>query len=473
MTKMTNKNNLRLKQTGFSLVELAVVLAVVGVLAIGSVSLYSEQRTHVLWQEGDSKLAFVKSSLLKFVRINKFMPCPDTNGNGFENRTARACSGDTGTVPFNDLGLSSADIKDSWGNTFIYAVNQSSTTATNMVDCFISLNSACYFNNAAPPQFNLDTLPVMGNLGVGNLKVCSGSSCSAGTTGASVNGDALIAVLVAKNENGSVAFASLDNAEQENSDGDAFFVQDNYSESPYYDDLVITISANELKDRFETEIIALVNPGGPSGLASANPFDGVTVDIAGGNGDNDRFADNIGVNIESGTLQFGADNAGKTVTLTFKALVTGGWEDADALAEGADAQKNSSGKLETQDKFIVGLNSNVAEDLYTIAEATNPVDGRVDVDLIQGYMGNPSEDQIFYYDENDDADNTWTEYASYNVELDANGDLKVDFAVFSTEVQEKVQVSDVQAVLYTAPTALPDMPEMTPITGISQTDRFE
>jgi len=483
MHKMINHTKVDLKKSGFSLLELVVVLAIVGVIAVGSVGVYSEQRTHVLWKESDSKLAFVKTTLLKFVKVNKFMPCPDTDGDGFENRNSgQACSLKAGTVPFNELGLSLADVKDSWGNALIYAVNQGTTSAASITDC--PTNSACFFNNGfytgtlAPdylplPAFDLSTFPTMADLGVGNLRVCSTENCNSGTLAGSVNGDALIAVLVATNENGDQALNALDTAEKENRDGDAFFVQATYSETPYYDDLLITISANELKDRYETEIIALLNEegAGPQG-ADDNPFENLTVDIAGGNGDDDRFADNIGVNIESGTLGFGSDNAGKTVTLTFKAKVTGGWEDADALNEGEDAQR-SGGKLETQDKFIVGLNSNVAEELYTIAEAANPTDGRVDVDLIQEYMGNPSEEQIFYYDENDDSDNTWYEYGSYNVELDSNGDLKVDFAVFSTEVGEKVQVSDVQAVLYTAPTAMPSMPEMTAIPDIPQTDIFK
>ncbi|WP_321326364.1 prepilin-type N-terminal cleavage/methylation domain-containing protein [Thiomicrorhabdus sp.] len=461
---------------GFSLVEVAVVLAILGVIAAGSIGVYSEQRTHVLWKEGDSRLASIKSSLLKFVKTNSYMPCPDNTipPDGFEDRNLDAtCQADTGNVPFNNLGLTAADVQDSWGNNIVYAINHNATNPVSMANC--PLSSACYFNNTRPPMFDLTTLPVMGNPGVNNLRVCNGAACGPATAPANINADALIAVLVAKNENGNLPLAQLNGAEQENDNGDLYFVQSQYSKTPHYDDLLTTISANELKDRYENEIVELNRNGDPANPPPPpdNPFDGVTVDIAGGNGDDNRFSKNIGVNIESGTLKFGADNAGKTVTLTFNTKVTGGWEDADALNEGVAAERDRYGNLETQDRFIVGLNNDVNQIVYDTASATNPRDGRLDVDNIAEYMGNPNQDQYYYYDANDDRDNTWYEYASYNVALDENGDLKVDFANFSTALDEKVQVSDVKAVLYTAPTVMPDFPNAKPIDAIPETSVFK
>lgn len=471
-SKKTHKSCINYYGRGFSLLELSVVLGIVGVLAVGSIGVYSEQRTHVLWQESQARLALVKASLLNFTKTNKYMPCPDATGNGLEDRVGVACQVNNGGLPFVALGLSQAEAADSWGNPFTYAVNQSTTNALAIEDC--PENSACFFNNNGAPRFDLSTLPMMnvsadnnmrGTLSAvpfSNLRVCNTAACNAASGGAVINGDALIAVVVSHNENGTQQ-NGLDVAEALNQDGTNYFSQQPYSEDPYFDDVLITISANELKDRYETEVVELTNGGG--GGPPVNPFANTTVGIAGGNGDDDRFASEIGVNISTGTINFGSALANQMVTLTFDAKITGGWEDADALNEGIDAEVDRRGRLETQDKFVVGLNADVDQELYDIADARDPDDGRVDVDRIAELMGNPSDDQYFYYDENDDRDNTWYEYASYNVKLDENGDLKIDFAVFSTAVEEQVEVSNIEAVRYTAPTSVPTVPEVGFING--------
>ena len=458
MNFFTKKQQKSYKISGFSLIEMAVVLGVVGLITAGSVGMYSEQQTHVKWMEGDSKLLLSKASLLKFSRINKFLPCPDTDGDGLENRTGMACTANNGSVPFNDLGISQADVQDSWGNALRYAINQSATSATSIANC--PIDSACFFNNTTIPAFDLTTLPVMGNAGTNNLRVCNTAGCNAATAGASIDGDALIAVLVSFNENGAVA-GGLGVAEAENRDNDLFFVQNDYSESPYYDDLIQTISANELKDRYESEVIALVNNTTTTVGVNTNPSATGTVGIAGGTGDNDRFSDNIGVNIESTTIAFGAENAGQTVTLTFDAVIEGGWEDAGV--NGGTPDTNRRGELETQDRFMVGLNG---------GDVSHLDDQLVNLDAgVAEFDGHQLTDS-FFYDENLDRDNTWYEYASYNVVLDSNGELNIDFAVFSTHVSEEVTVSNINAVMYSAPDAPPSFPSVTPIPGIDQTDVF-
>lgn len=472
MNNDTQKNKKLNHETGFSVIELAAVLGIVGILALGSVELLSEKKTQVQWQEADTRLSVVKASLINYAKTNKFMPCPDlaNDTDGLENRNANGtCQAHTGRVPFESIGLAESNVQDSWGNYFTYAINQGAVNVAEITDC--PSNSACFFNNSAPPMFDLSTLPVMGQTAatnmsgspaggtMRNLRVCNTENCSSSTPPQQILNEAMLVVIVAHNENGDV-YQGLENAESLNKSASNFYVQAVYSQEPFYDDRLITISANELKDRYETEVLELTNGGG--GGPPVNPFGNTNVPIAGGNGDNNRFSDKIGLNIESGVIEFGKENAGQMVTLTFDAVVKGGWEDADALNEGRDAQW-SGGSIETQDQFVVGLNADIDEQLYTVAEGGDVGYGDGKVNLEQGleWMGvdnDTQRDQYFYYDENDDADNTWYEYASYNAELDQDGNLKVDFAVFSTHVSESVELSNIQAVQYNAPTSVPLMP---------------
>lgn len=461
------KNNSFLK--GFSLIEMAVVLGIAGVLAVGSISMLSEQNRQVKWQEGDVRLDLVKASLINFAKLNKFLPCPDVNNDGLEDRAlGGVCQSTQGDVPFNTIDITLASVQDSWGNNLTYKVTDGAGDAVSIANC--PEETACFFNNAAPPQFDLTTLPVMGETvannmngstagGVArNLRVCNDLPCSMATAPENIVGDALVAVIIAHNDDHG---GNLGPAEQLNIDNSPFFVKALYSENPNYDDLLITISGNELKDRYETEVMEMSNGGG--GGPPTNPFEGLTLPVAGGNGDNDRFASNIGLNIESGVIGFGEAFAGRTVTFSFDAKITGGWEDADKLNEGVAAETNRRGDLETEDKFVVGLNANVDSRLYDVADGKDVGYGKglVDVDKGLEWMGvdpDSQSEQYFYYDENDDADNTWFEYASYNAKLDENGELKVDFANFSTQDTEKVELSNIEAVLYNAPTSVPTMP---------------
>lgn len=135
------------RQSGFTLTELAVVLAIVGLL-LGSLmytlSAQTEQRAR---EDTQRRLEEAKELLLAFALVNGRLPCPATcanppactaGSNGAESIAAPAGSGTGGTCTVNyngflpavTLGFAPTDSNgyaiDAWGNPIRYAVSRTS-----------------------------------------------------------------------------------------------------------------------------------------------------------------------------------------------------------------------------------------------------------------------------------------------------------------------------------------------------------
>lgn len=238
------------RQAGFSLVELAIVLAIMGVLMAGAFTGLSIQRAHAKYESSSQRLNQVKDALMSFVLINRYLPCPDTNGNGYENRSGNQCASDSGRIPYLILGLSKVEVADSWGNAIRYQTNQKSEVAC-------ALSEASYFCNSSPPRFTLTTPPVEGSPLAHHLRVCNQAAavCNGATSGQAIEADKQTAVLIAYNQNGRKTWAQCGQAspyERENCDGDAFFTHRplNTQDDRFYDDQIVPISAYEIKSLF-------------------------------------------------------------------------------------------------------------------------------------------------------------------------------------------------------------------------------
>lgn len=123
---------------GFSLVEMAVVLVILGFVISALILPVTAQRQAAFLRQTDAQLELANKALLGFAQTHGRLPCPaSANGEGeagssgreeFLNGSAGACSSMAGFVPAATLGLSPVDafgfMLDGWGRRIRYAVAQ-------------------------------------------------------------------------------------------------------------------------------------------------------------------------------------------------------------------------------------------------------------------------------------------------------------------------------------------------------------
>ncbi|NJA88936.1 type II secretion system protein [Rhodocyclus tenuis] len=124
---------------GFSLLEMAIVLVVIGLLCAGTLSALSTQRDGSQQRETAQRLADIHDALLGFAAANGRLPCPAAPppAGGTEAASAPGvCSYPvSGYLPANTLGLAPGNAQgyavDAWGNAIRYAVfNDGNNTLT-------------------------------------------------------------------------------------------------------------------------------------------------------------------------------------------------------------------------------------------------------------------------------------------------------------------------------------------------------
>jgi len=144
---------LRLGRGGFTLIEMAIVLVVVGLLLGGAVVGIAPVIQSSKINQTNQKMSRIELALLAYVMQNGCLPCPangalgstDASGNaGWSRNSAAAyygpngptnqpcaggsgCNTTIGVVPWNTLSLKDSDTVDPWQDRFSYAVTSTLT----------------------------------------------------------------------------------------------------------------------------------------------------------------------------------------------------------------------------------------------------------------------------------------------------------------------------------------------------------
>ena len=204
-----------LKQRGLTLVELALVLLIVGLVAGGGLLVMTTQMEQNRIKETQRALALAKEALIGYAQIHGRLPCPvDAASNGQVPSSFNPVDGNCpgvsggevyiGYLPASTLGLSSATggacepggstsgyLRDGWNRCIRYAVSRANTG-----------------NNAATRDNGIK------NTGISNyspnVRVCRQQACPVGSE---LVGDA-VAVVFSTGKNG--PGASADEAENLN-----------------------------------------------------------------------------------------------------------------------------------------------------------------------------------------------------------------------------------------------------------------
>jgi prepilin-type N-terminal cleavage/methylation domain-containing protein len=224
------------RESGFSLIELAVVLIILSVLLAIGLSALNAQITKQAYEETFARRDIIKQSMITYLRLNKRLPCPSNPAqNGLEavdaggNCNAGVVAVDNfGIIPWRTLGLDPEVALDGWDSYFSYMVSDAAGqnwTANTGITAGTSGALIRRTTDVTAPPATLDTA------GFAVALISHGPNALGGFTAALTPGVPAV------------------NAEETMNAGDT---ADTFREdvpTPTFDDIVLSLTADELRSQ--------------------------------------------------------------------------------------------------------------------------------------------------------------------------------------------------------------------------------
>lgn len=165
------------KAHGFSLVEMAMVIVILG-LVLGALLLpLQAQRNQVAQSQTENNLEIARRALLGFAQANGRLPCPAVAAsNGLEDPVGGGtCTSQLGFLPAATLGVRPTDTNgfaiDAWENRIMYAVAQDNAGGSGTPDFTTSTDMNTVGITALDPELRV----CLSSTGV------TATACSGGT----------------------------------------------------------------------------------------------------------------------------------------------------------------------------------------------------------------------------------------------------------------------------------------------------
>lgn len=238
--------NTQQTQLGFTLVEMAIVLAIITLLLTGLIPTISNQIEQKQRSETRKQMDEIQQALIGFAIINGRLPCPadpailtGTANAGIERATCTTAAVTVdGVLPWVTLGVPETD---AWGNRFTYRVTEyfADTIALNTVQTTGTCTST--------PTSSSFALCTEGDI---TIKDSVGGNTVASKIPAIVVSHGPKSSGAYTSQGGAVRIAGATGDELENANNDATFIYKTTASD--FDDLVVWVSPNTLFNRMVT-----------------------------------------------------------------------------------------------------------------------------------------------------------------------------------------------------------------------------